>query len=241
MKESIKKFGFENEGANTVVFSFAGQGAGGVVGYEWVNFFKNRPVKVVCVKDIHKAYYMGSLYENDETISRGVESHVEYFLKIVEESNCENVVMTGSSLGGFAAALFGVLMNANYILSYSSQTFIRTHPKYGRNDRPHLKKWAFQHSSKHDQERYFDLTELNYGNFTGKIHYHWSCSWRDVRYVNHISEFCKTYSRNEYGGDFKQDDAIDFRVHGTVKLHAKLCKKLKDWGYLAKHFEGVIK
>ena len=84
------------------------------------------------------------------------------------------------------------------------------------------------------------MTELNYDNFTGKIHYHWSASHRDVRYINHISEFCKTYSRNKYGGDFEQKDAIDFRVHGNVRLHAKLCGNLKRWGYLAKHFDGII-
>ena len=44
MKESIQKLGFESDDANTIVFSFAGQGASGVVGYEWVNFFKDRPV-----------------------------------------------------------------------------------------------------------------------------------------------------------------------------------------------------
>jgi hypothetical protein len=242
MKSSILKGGFENDEASTIVFSFAGQGAGGVVGFEWVNFFKDRPVKVVCIKDTHKAYYMGALYgEDGSTISKGVDSHVELFRSIIEESKCDNVVMTGSSLGGYAAALYGVLLNADYTLPYSSQTFIKNHPKYGRNERPHLAKWAYRYASEEDQERYFDLTELDYDNFTGKIHYHWSRSWRDTRYVNHISEFCKTYPRNKYDGDFEQDDAIDFRVHGTIKLHAKLCKKLKDWGYLAKHFERVIK
>lgn len=241
MKESIQKLGFENDDANTIVFSFAGQGAAGIVGYEWVNFFKDRRVKVVCVKDIHKAYYMGNLYENDKIISKGVDSHVSYFLKIVKESKCENVIMTGSSLGGYACALFGILMNANYILPYSSQTFIRTHPEYGRNDRPHLKKWAQQHASKHDQEKYFDLTDLDYDNFTGQIFYHWSASWRDDRYVQHISEFCKSYQKNQYDGNHKKNDAINYRVHKNIRLHSKLCKKLKDWGYLAKHFDRLIK
>lgn len=242
MQGSIQKLGFENDSANTIVFSFAGQGSAGVVGYEWVNFFKDRFVKLVSVRDTQKAYYMGKLFDEDNnTISTGVDSHAELFKKIIKESNCENVVMTGSSLGGYASVLFGVLTNANYIMPYSSQTFIREHPKFGPNDRPHLKTWAYRHASKNDKDKYFDLTELDYTNFTGEIHYHWSRSQRDNRYVKHISEFCKTYPKNKHDGDFTKKDVIDFRVHDTIRLHSKLCQKLKQWGYLEKHFEGVIK
>jgi hypothetical protein len=37
---NIQTSGFDNESANTIVFSFAGQGKAQVVGFEWVNFFK---------------------------------------------------------------------------------------------------------------------------------------------------------------------------------------------------------
>jgi hypothetical protein len=197
------------------VFSFAGQGRAQIVNFEWVNFFGDRPVKVVCVKDVHKAYYMGALYGDDgpegelgSVISKGVDSHTDLFREIIEESKCERVVMTGSSLGGYAAALYGVLLNADYILPYSSQTFIRKHPIYGRNERPHLAEWARRRASREDKQRYFDLTDLNYDNFTGEIHYHWSTSWRDERYVNHMSEFCKTSPRNKNGGDADLGDVL---------------------------------
>jgi len=242
MGGSLQKIGFENDSAKTIVFSFAGQGSAGVVGYEWVNFFKDRPVKLVSVRDVQKAYYMGTLFDDENNaISNGIDSHVELFKRIISESNCENVVFTGSSLGGYASVLFGVLLNVNYVMPYSAQTFIKKHSVYGSNDRPHLRNWAYRHASKNDQDRYFDLTELNYNNFTGVIHYHWSRSWRDERYVNHISEFCKTYRENKDDGDFTKNDAIDFRVHNTIRLHSKLCQKLKQWGYLEKHFEEVIK
>jgi hypothetical protein len=240
MDGSIKKGGFEND-AKTIVFSFAGQGRAQIVNFEWVNFFGERPVKVVCVKDDHRAYYMGALYGDDGSrISKGVDSHTDLFRGIIEESNCERVVMTGSSLGGYAAALYGVLLNADYILPYSSQTFIRTHPVYGRNDRPHLKTWATRRASAEDKERYFDLTDLNYDNFTGEIHYHWSTSWRDERYVNHMGEFCKVYPRNKNGGDADLGDVIDTKVHDVTSRHAKLCKRLKNKGILQKHFDGII-
>ena len=185
---------------------------------------------------------MGNLYsETGEVISKGVDSHVELFRGIIKESKCQNVVMTGSSLGGYASALYGVLLNANYILPYSSQTFIRTHPKYGRNERPHLKTWAYRYSSKEDQERYFDLTDLNYDNFTGEMHFHWCTSWRDARYAEHMGEFAKTYPRNKNGGDTDKGDVIDIKIHDVTWKHAKLCQRLKGNGTLAKHFEEVVK
>tara|TARA_B100002019_G_C21274161_1_gene604205 strand:- start:2224 stop:2946 length:723 start_codon:yes stop_codon:yes gene_type:complete len=239
MEGSIKKFGFDNDNAKTIVFSFAGQGSAGVVGYEWVNFFKDRPVKVVCVRDHHKAYYMGNLYSDEgNPISTGVDSHTKLFQSIVDESNCENIIMTGSSLGGYACALYGVLLNANFVLPYSSQTFIRTHPKYGENDRRHLKTYAYRASSSNDQEKYFDLTDLDFTNFTGEMHFHWSTSWRDERYVNHMKEFAENYPKNKNNGN--ADDIIDIKVHDITWKHAKLCKKLKDAGELSLHFEKII-
>jgi hypothetical protein len=148
--------------------------------------------------------------------------------------------MTGASLGGYAAVLYGVLLNADYVLPYSSQTFIREHPKYGKNERPHLAEWARRKASGEDQERYFDLTDLDYSKFTGEIHYHWSKCWRDSRYVDHIREFCADYERNKHGGDGDIGDIIDVKVHGNVGKHAKLCQLLKKWGYLAEHFDGII-
>ena len=242
MEGSIKKGGFENDDAKTVVFSFAGQGRGQMVGFEWVNFFKEKPVKVVNVRDQHKAYYMGDLYDdNGEKISYGVDSHVDLFRGIIEESKCDRVVMTGSSLGGYAAALYGVLLNADYTLPYSSQTFIRTHPVYGRNDRPHLKTWATRRALKEDKERYFDLTDLDYDNFTGEIHFHWCTSWRDARYAEHMGEFCKTYPRNKNDGDADKGDVIDIKIHDVTWKHSKLCGRLKARGILNKHFDEVIK
>lgn len=232
MEGSILKSGFENDEAKTLVMSFAGQGIAQVVGFEWVNFFSERPVKVVCVRDVQKAYYMGNLYgEGGEVISSGVDSHVELFRGIIEESKCERVIMTGSSLGGYAAALYGVLLNVDYALAYSSQTFIREHPRHGKNDRPHLAEWARRAASGEDQERYFDLADLNYDNFTGKLQFHWSTAWRDMRYIDHIKEFRETYDKN---------GSIAIIDHPTISSHSKLCKKLKNWGVLAQHFDGII-
>ncbi len=241
MKDSIIKRGFEND-AKTIVFSFAGQGLGPLVSYEWVNFFKERPVAVVNVRDHHRAYYMGALYDTSgSVISTGVESHTKLFRSIIDDSKCENVIVTGSSMGGYPAALYGVLLNANHILSYSSQTFIKEHATHGKNDQPHLVGSAYKCASDRDVSRYFDLTELDYSNFSGKIKYHWSSAKYDQRYVNHISEFCKTYPQNRYDGDFRQDDAITLKVHGSLRNHAKFCRSLKKLGILQKHFDGIIK
>jgi hypothetical protein len=243
MGNSIQTGGFENDDARTLVFSFAGQGDGQLVGFEWVNFFKDKPVKVVNVRDCKRAYYMGNLHGDGfggEKITRGVDAHVELFREIIKKSKCERVVMVGVSLGGYAAALYGVLLNVDYILPYSSQTFIREHPKYGKNDRPHLAEWARRAASTEDKERYFDLTDLNYDNFTGEIHFHWCTSWKDERYVKHMTEFAKTYPGNKHGGDADMGDVIDVKIHDVTWKHSKLCQRLKGNGTLQKHFDEVI-
>lgn len=241
METNIQTSGFDNESANTIVFSFAGQGSAQVVGFEWVNFFAERPIKVVNVRDLSKAYYMGKLYYADkDKFSEGVDQHTELFKEIIDESKCKNVIMTGSSLGGYAAALYGVLLNATHTLPYSAQTFIREHPAYGKNDRPHLAEWARRAASHEDQERYFDLTDLNYENFTGEMHFHWCTSWRDERYYNHMKEFCENFPKNKNKGCPEAGDMIDVKIHDITYRHAKLCQKLKQAGILDDHFKNII-
>ena len=241
MDTSIQKLGFDNDNAKTLLISFAGQGIGGNVGFEWVNFFKDRPVKAVSVRDCNRAYYMGDLfYEEKNIISKNIDSHAEMLSKIIDESQCDNVITTGASMGGYAAVLFGVLLNVNSILSYSAQTYIKDHKVYGRNERPHLVTYAYRCASEEDKQRYFDLTELDYSNFKGKIHYHWSVSWRDAQYVNHMKEFAKVYPRNKNNGDSEMEDALDIKVHEIEWRHAKLCKRLKDHGLLSEHFDKLI-
>ena len=240
MKDSIRKHGFDSD-AKTLVIAFAGQGSAKLINYEWVNFFSERPVKLVNVRDHQRSYYMGQLYGKDGTvISSGVDSHKNLLQSIIEESKCENVIVTGSSMGGYAAVLYGVLLNVNHVISYSAQTFICTHEVHGKNDQSHLVRWAYKQASAEDSQKYFDLSTLDYTDFTGKIDYHWSAAKYDQRYVNHISEFCKTYSRNKYDGDYRQDDAITLKVHETLRNHAKFCGILKSLGVLKKHFEDII-
>ena len=50
MKDSIRKHGFDSD-AKTLVIAFAGQGSAKLINYEWVNFFSERPVKLVNVRD----------------------------------------------------------------------------------------------------------------------------------------------------------------------------------------------
>ena len=70
---------------------------------------------------------MGKLYyEDKDKLSCGIDSHVEMFREIIEESKCENIVKEQNHLVD-TQWFFGILLCANYILPYSAQTFIREH------------------------------------------------------------------------------------------------------------------
>ena len=68
---------------------------------------------------------MGDLfYEEKNIISKNIDSHAEMLSEIIDESQCDNVITTGASMGGYAV-LFGVLLNVNSILSYAHKHILK--------------------------------------------------------------------------------------------------------------------
>jgi len=78
------------------------------------------PVKKLYIRDLRFAWYHQGLPGVGESIRE-----VALFLqKKIKEQNVRRVVMTGGSMGGYAALLFGWLVEADQVHSFNPVTFI---------------------------------------------------------------------------------------------------------------------
>lgn len=239
MKTSTLKHDFDKE-YKTLVMCFSGQPEfdrqeGGR--FEWQGFFKDKNVKTLHLRDYNKAYYFGEWYnENGDKIGSDINSHVKFLSEIVKQSECDRLVTTGASMGGFAAVLYGVLLNANSIMPFNPQTYIDVKGTYRK-----LSQSAFDNADSTDQKSYFDLTNLDYEKFDGKIYYHWGTHWTDKPHMKSMKEFC---NRNKHLGGRKSDSSlpnakIHIKKHG-IPSHGHLCGRLKKMGFLDKYFERYV-
>ena len=237
MKTSILKHDFDKK-YTTLVVCFSGhpifdRQEGGR--FEWQGFFGSRDVKTLHLRDYFYGYYFGNWYNEDGTeIGCDVNSHVGFLSKIIEESGCERVVMTGASLGAFAAILYGVLLNVNCVMAFNPQTYISNDSKSFSG----LAKNAYSHATSDDQKLYFDLTNLDYEKYTGKIHFHFGTHWSDTEYIDHIKAFCK--DNPHLGGRTIDNSLPDVKIylkkHG-INGHGRLCGRLKKMGKLGDYFD----
>ena len=149
-----------NDEIKPLIIAFGGI-SGGI--YQPVFEFKNFLQKTVdChfifVKDTNQCWYhKGAIgLGNDiETVSHNLKN-------IINTINYSKVVTIGGSMGGFAALLFGSLLNVDGIISFSPQTFIDKESRKLHGDDRWSKQLKYVH--KNFNRIFFDLSNLKFNN-----------------------------------------------------------------------------
>jgi 1-aminocyclopropane-1-carboxylate deaminase/D-cysteine desulfhydrase-like pyridoxal-dependent ACC family enzyme len=124
--------------SKTLIVSFAGHGLkyGGVPKIEFANFLKHH------FPHIDAQFYIDmnckSYHHGMQGISKNIEETVEYLKQKFE--NYDRVICLGASAGGYAAILFGSLLDVVSVIAFIPQTVLRSKDrdeKY-RNIAPHI-------------------------------------------------------------------------------------------------------
>jgi hypothetical protein len=106
--------------SDTLIISFASYNRlfGGIRRFEFLNFLNTH------FADVDKKFYIddfSDLYHKGIAgISKNIDETVEYFKKEIE--GYKHVVMIGVSCGGYAAILFGSLLNVSSVVAFVPQT-----------------------------------------------------------------------------------------------------------------------
>lgn len=93
--------------------------------YHFLELVSSFPVKKLFVRDIQDAWYNRGL----RGITQDVPSTANYLQNIIAQQKVNKVVFLGASSGGYAALLYGYLLQVNEIHAFGAQTKIPNNPE----------------------------------------------------------------------------------------------------------------
>ena len=113
-------FDFERD-STTLLIAFGGmQGLLGIPPFEFFKATGEIPVKRLFVRDLHQAWYHRGIPEYGDDIDQVADA----LRSLLEPHGVQRLVVAGNSAGGYAALLFGSLLEASTALCFAPQTVI---------------------------------------------------------------------------------------------------------------------
>jgi pimeloyl-ACP methyl ester carboxylesterase len=121
--------------SSVLLLAFGGM-AGGITmpPFEFFSITAKMPVKRLFVRDLHRAWYHLGIPGLGSTISAVGTS----LRQLIASQQVDRIVTVGSSAGGYAALVFGTLLDADRVLCFAPQTAIEPGILSGMNDH----RWA---------------------------------------------------------------------------------------------------
>jgi pimeloyl-ACP methyl ester carboxylesterase len=111
----------DSPGSRSLLIAFGGLNrAIGIPPFEFLSLTSDVPVKRLFVRDVHQSWYHRGL----PTLGRSIDEVADALRAVVAAHDVDRLVVAGNSAGGYAALLFGTLLGADTVLSFSPQTTI---------------------------------------------------------------------------------------------------------------------
>ena len=108
-----------NNGNSDVIVTFGGINQGiGIPVFEFFNILSDSKFDKIFIRDFNQMWYLKGI---DEEIS-SFNNLLDYLRSLIKDY--DRVIFLGNSMGGYAAILFGILLDVDKVISFSPQTFI---------------------------------------------------------------------------------------------------------------------
>ncbi len=144
----------EDHGTKTLVIAFGGCGMNPDTGesqYGYAGFLQQYDVSRILVRDHFLVWYLIGV----RGLSTDVESTVISLQKLITEIQPQETLAVGTSGGGFAAILFGVLVGLDRVVAINPQTLLQRGVECYAHGNLYQIKWTNP-----SEEQYRDLTNL---------------------------------------------------------------------------------
>ncbi|MEM9952034.1 MAG: hypothetical protein AAF846_10560 [Chloroflexota bacterium] len=207
--------------SNTLLIAFGGISGGlEMPVFEFFNITSSLATKRLFVRDLEQAWYQNGL----PAIASDVDGVLAYLRQEITEANVKRTVIVGNSAGGYAALLFGHLLEVDTVLSFAPQTFLTRWLKWRHRDT----RWREQHrnlwQTNQSARKYRNLRPiLRHGN--GVTHYHVT--------------YCKTHRTDRIHAEHLQGTP-QLSLHGTSVGGHRVIAWLKEQGLLYSLLETAI-
>jgi pimeloyl-ACP methyl ester carboxylesterase len=159
--------------------------------FEWTGALAAIPAKKMYVRDLYQLWYLLGF----PGVADSPHEAAAYLKHLVDENKCDRIVTLGGSMGGYAALLFGCLLQADAVHAFGGQTFLPT--RRGRylaqaiaaRDWPSLRKDWQVRSQRATKSMYFDLKPLlEQGSSQTRYHLYYShYHGKDVMHAQNIA------------------------------------------------------
>ncbi|MEL7357712.1 MAG: hypothetical protein AAFN40_14220 [Cyanobacteria bacterium J06560_6] len=107
--------------SDILIIAFGGMAGNLIIPpFEFFKITSDIPTKKLYLRDFEQVWYHSGVVGYADS----VETLKEFLLSEIVRSGSTKVIIIGNSLGGYAALLFGFLLQANRVLSFSPQTFL---------------------------------------------------------------------------------------------------------------------
>ena len=111
----------KQENSNILLVSFGGVAMGlPVPVFEFMRTLDKYNINKVFIRDFQQAWYTKGIKD----YSSNIDETVEYLRELIQLYGREKTIFLGNSAGGFAAVLFGALLNVKEVHAFAPQIFI---------------------------------------------------------------------------------------------------------------------
>ncbi|HHD81375.1 MAG TPA: hypothetical protein ENK99_07310 [Campylobacterales bacterium] len=104
----------ENKNSSKLVVYFSSAGAKSFEGYSLLSKYQSNKL---FIRDDLKTWYNGIIPK----VSTSADSMLEYLQPIIEKFSKNDIIFLGSSMGAYAAILFGIKLEIGKVIAFSPQ------------------------------------------------------------------------------------------------------------------------
>jgi hypothetical protein len=146
---------FEERNGTNLIISFGGGGKGMLAApvFEFFNSLNQFDCDKLFLRDLNQAWYQKGVDENINTISK----LADFIRTKTLAKKYKKVILIGSSLGGYAAILFGTMLNVNTVIAFAPQSFIDKWRRFIYRDKRWLNPVKGVYNNPKKEKKYFDL------------------------------------------------------------------------------------
>jgi pimeloyl-ACP methyl ester carboxylesterase len=159
----------EHVGSDLLLISFGGiANALPIPVFEFMRSLDQYGVNKVFIRDFRQCWYTNGI----EGISNSPSETIKYLRSLIDKFGKKKVVFMGNSAGGYAAMLYGRILNVSEVHAFSPQTFIDSWHRILYWDR----RWPKEISNlNEDYQDFFDLKQVfkKYDDCSTVHHVYW--------------------------------------------------------------------
>lgn len=160
-----------------LLVSFGGVNQGlGVPVFEFFNSLKDLNCDKIFIRDFNQMWYQKGVDDNINSTDK-IKKYLEFQ---IQNNNYDEICFIGNSMGGYAAILFGTLLDVNNIICFAPQTFIDKKNRLFALDFRWKKQMKKIHKNPLKEKEVFDLKRylLDNNKYNSKINIYYSSANR---------------------------------------------------------------